>query len=177
MAKYKDFILFDNTTFISVEEMLEYCQKCDIDPQKFDPEEYMDLLDMVEQGQIDDFHTAIQKMSISNEDFVITGVLSLWYGDEELKAKIVNGLFESIISCSATGDVFRIKYVGTDGSINVEVYHEYGINEFIIRALSSKGKEFVKKLADNGRKTFDFNDSKMYMFRKIKPTELNYNDK
>ena len=179
MAKYKDFILFDNTTPVSVEEMLEYCQKCGIDSNKMDMYERIDLINMMEQGLVDDFYTTIQEMSISDDDFVVNGTLDLWYGKEELKAKVINGLFEAIISCATTGKAFCATYVGSDGSIKVDVSHSYGsrsVNSFTIRALSSKGKEFIKKLADNGRMTFDFNDSKMYMFKKIKPSELNHDD-
>lgn len=176
MAKYKDFILFDNFQPISMKEMMEYVTKCGLDPSNLYDKDYIRLSDMISQGEVDDFYDSVQKMPICDEAFVIDGKLKLWYGYQELPAKVVNGLFEAITSCAVTGYVFRVKYVGSEGCVVVETGNDYGICSFTIHALTSKGKEYVDKLDKNGRKGFDLNDSKMYLFRKIKPSELNHSD-
>ena len=176
MAKYKDFVLFDNFQPISMKEMTEYITKCGMDPSTLYVNDYNKLSDMISQGEVDDFYDAVQQMPISNESFVVDGTLKLWYGYQDLPAKAVNGLFEAITTCAVTGYAFRVNYTGNDGCLVVETGNDYGICKFTIHALTSKGKDYIEKLDKNGRKGFNCNDNKMYLFRKIKPSELNHSE-
>ena len=177
--KYVDYSLFESDRIPDADEIKEYCDDYELEHPQNEKEKW-DLIQQIQEDDKEVFYNDIECNYKFDKDeiFVITGYAALWDGKHEYAANVVRG-FRNVIDKIWSGDIWdiRVMYNGISGNIEVIGCHHDGRNFYEIHRLSNKGKAFVQKKLDDGEKGFYYNPKKhQYLFKRIKPSDLELAD-
>lgn len=134
----KEIILCDTTYTPSYDEYKEWCEMVEVEPQSEGSDAYWRFVYDTQSDEWEDFLMNIKHCELNDSKWVVSGVLHLWHGVQDILPLMFDSLLEAVCACYGSS-INDIKVVKRDDDIVVKCSHHNGQNRFYLNALTDLG--------------------------------------